>query len=125
MNNPFEVINERLGNIETLLLDIKHTPKLPSSQQHAETKDWFNLTELCNYLPDKPAKATVYGWLHANIIPCNKGQKKLRLQKFEIDNWLKQGRKKTTLKNHWLKKWGKTIIDLIIQVIKLIIAIVG
>lgn len=27
MNNPFEIIDARLSNIETLLLDIKHQPK--------------------------------------------------------------------------------------------------
>jgi len=29
MNNPFEVIDARLSNIESLLLDIKHNPKPP------------------------------------------------------------------------------------------------
>lgn len=64
------------------------------SNQH-ELDGWFNLNELCNYLPDKPAKATVYNWVHTGLIPCHKGQKKLRFLKSEIDNWLKQGRKKT------------------------------
>jgi hypothetical protein len=35
----------------------------------------------------------------------------------------KQSRKKTFSKNQWLKKWGKSIIDLTIQLIKLIIAL--
>lgn len=60
-----------------------------------ETDRWFDLTELCNYLPDKPAKPTVYGWVHVGLIPCHKGGKKLRFLKSEIDTWLKQGRKKT------------------------------
>lgn len=65
------------------------------SEPHIETDQWFDLAELCNYLPDKPAKATVYGWVHARLIPCHKGQKKLRFLKSEIDAWLKRGRKKT------------------------------
>jgi Helix-turn-helix domain len=114
----------------------KFFPVQPQSKP-IETKNWFNLTELCDYLPDKPAKATVYGWVHANLIPCHKGQKKLRFQKSEIDNWLKAGRKKTLTeidaetdaflsnnkKNQWIKKWGKSIIDVTIQLIKLIIAL--
>ncbi len=36
-----------------------------------------------------------YGWVNAGIIPVHKGGKKLRFLKSEIDNWLKQGRKKT------------------------------
>lgn len=63
--------------------------------QPTETDLWFDLTKLCNYLPDKPAKPTVYGWVHAGLIPCHKGGKKLRFLKSEIDIWLKKGRKKS------------------------------
>jgi hypothetical protein len=56
---------------------------------------WLSLAELCDYLPDKPAKPTVYGWIHHNIVPCHKKGKKLYFLKSEIDIWLKQGRKKT------------------------------
>ena len=91
MYNPFEGIESRLSNIETLLLDLKHSPKAPSD----ETDQWFDLTELCEYHPDKPSKATVYGWVNAGIIPVHKSAKKLRFLKRERDAWLKQGRKKT------------------------------
>jgi predicted DNA-binding transcriptional regulator AlpA len=37
----------------------------------------------------------VYGWVNAGTIPVHKGGKKLRFLKSEINNWLKQGRKKT------------------------------
>ena len=60
-----------------------------------ETDRWLDLTELCDYLPDKPKKPTVYGWVHHRLIPVHKGTKKLRFLKSEIDNWIKQGRKKT------------------------------
>ncbi len=92
MTNPFEVIEARLSNIETLLLDIKHNPK-----EQANSDRWFNLDELCNYLPDKPAKQTIYGYVSAGLIPVHKhqGSKKLRFLKSEIDAWLKSGRKKT------------------------------
>lgn len=93
MTNPFETIDARLSNIESLLLDIKHNPT--KSEQQTETDCWFDLNELCKYHPDKPSKATVYGWVNANTIPVHKGGKKLRFLKSEIDNWLKQGRKKT------------------------------
>jgi hypothetical protein len=33
--------------------------------------------------------------VNANTIPVHKGGKKLRFLKSEIDNWLRQGRKKT------------------------------
>ena len=69
--------------------------KAVSKEQPTETNRWFDLNELCNYHPDKPSKPTVYGWVHAGTIPVHKGGKKLRFLKSEIDNWLKQGRKKT------------------------------
>jgi len=93
MSNPFEEITARLSNIENLLLDIKHNPQPPGNQ--SETDQWFDLTELCNYLPDKPARATVYGYVHFGKIPCHKGQKKLRFLKSEIDTWLKEGKQLT------------------------------
>ena len=66
-----------------------------STKEPTETDRWFDLNELCIYHPDKPSKPTVYGWVNAGTIPVHKGGKKLRFLKSEIDNWLRQGRKKT------------------------------
>jgi predicted DNA-binding transcriptional regulator AlpA len=95
MNNPFESIEARLSNIENLLLDIKHSP--PPQNNFPETDRWFDIVELCNYLPDKPSVPTAYGWVHFKTVPYHKspGQKKLRFLKSEIDEWLNMGRKKT------------------------------
>jgi excisionase family DNA binding protein len=49
---------------------------------------WMNLNELCEYIPDRPSKATVYGWVHSGTIPVHKGGKKLRFLKSEIDKWM-------------------------------------
>lgn len=84
-------ILSRMESIETILTRLIGNQKTPQP----ETERWFDLSALCEYLPDKPAKATVYGYVSANSIPCHKGAKKLRFLKSEIDNWLKQGRKKT------------------------------
>jgi hypothetical protein len=77
----------KLDAIEKLL----HT----SHEADPDPDRWFNLDELCIYLPDKPAKPTVYGWVHTAIIPNHKNGKKLRFLKSEIDIWLKSGRRKT------------------------------
>lgn len=84
----FTQLTNEVGEIKRLLL-------AKSNEQPTETDRWFDLTELCNYHPDKPSKPTVYGWVNAGIIPVHKGGKKLRFLKSEIDSWLKQGRKKT------------------------------
>jgi hypothetical protein len=59
------------------------------------TETWFNLDQLCYYLPDKPKKPTVYGWLSEALIPYHKGAKNLRFLKSEIDEWLQSGKRKT------------------------------
>jgi excisionase family DNA binding protein len=82
--------------LETLIENaINKVFSTKNSEHPTETDRWFDLNELCLYHPDKPSKATVYGWVHAGIIPVHKSGKKLRFLKSEIDFWLKQGRKKT------------------------------
>lgn len=79
---------DEVKELKILLIEKKQEPQLSTDQ-------WFDLVELCNYHPDKPKPATVYGWVFAGKIPVNKGGKKLRFLKSEIDEWLKQGRKMT------------------------------
>ena len=85
LGNVLEPIVERA--VKKALDGQKSTPTDPER--------WYNLNELCEYLPDRPAAATVYGWVHNAIIPHHKSGKKLRFLKSEIDLWLKQGKKKT------------------------------
>ena len=74
-------LSKELGEIKQLLLD-------RYSENQPVTNAWLDLNELCIYLPDKPAKATVYGWVHQGRIPFHKGGKKLRFLRSEIDEWL-------------------------------------
>lgn len=78
----------KLENIERLLTE-------RSNELQPEPERWLNLSELCEYLPDKPVKPTVYGWVHQRVIPNHRRGKKLYFLKSEIDAWLKTGRKKT------------------------------
>jgi predicted DNA-binding transcriptional regulator AlpA len=60
-------------------------------REHQDKSErWFNLTELCCYLPNKPAKSTIYTKTHLKQIPFHKGvnEKQLRFRKSEIDAWL-------------------------------------
>lgn len=79
---------DEVKELKTLLIQKNQEPQATADQ-------WFDLNELCNYHPDKPKPATVYGWVFASKIPVNKGGKKLRFLKSEIDEWLKQCRKMT------------------------------
>lgn len=63
----------------------------PQNHLKLEPDCWFTIAELCTYHPDKPATATVYGWVKNGLIPSHKGAKNLRFLKSEIDQWLKHG----------------------------------
>jgi len=56
---------------------------------------WFDINKLCDYLPEKPVKATVYLMVSRREIPFRKRSKKLFFLKSEIDDYLKKGRYKT------------------------------
>ena len=51
------------------------------------------LDELLEYLPEKPARQTVYGWVNDRKIPYEKHGKYLYFRKSSIDEWLKSGRR--------------------------------
>ena len=72
-----------------------------STGSPAEPSDrWFNLQELCAYLPDRPARQTVYGWIGRHAIPYHKKGKKLQFLKSEIDAWLKADKRRTAAELH-------------------------
>ncbi len=86
------LINE-VKEMKLLLQTSKPTNIEPSDR-------WFNLEELCQYLPDRPAKQTVYGWIGRHSIPYHKKGKKLQFLKSEIDAWLKTDKCKTASELH-------------------------
>lgn len=75
---------------------IQESLKKVLSEQPADVQpEWFDLNGLCAYLPDRPAKQTVYGWVSRQEIPFIKKGKRLIFRRDDIDNWLISGRKPT------------------------------
>jgi len=64
-----------LNDIAYIVID-KNLCDFVCSQEVRGDK-WFNLQELCQYHPEKPAKSTVYAWVAARVIPFHKKGKKL------------------------------------------------
>jgi excisionase family DNA binding protein len=91
MNNPFEVIEARLNNIETLLLDLTHTPKEQGEQP--ETDEFFTVQDTAKFL--SLSVPTVYTLISKGELPVMKRSKRCYFSKVELVNYLKQGRKKT------------------------------
>lgn len=107
MNNPFETIEARLNNIETLLLDLKHTPKKHSEQP--ETDELLTVQDTAKFL--SLSVPTVYNLISKGELPVMKRSKRCYFSKVELINYLKQGRKKTFAEtaieaNTYLKKKG-------------------
>lgn len=90
-----ENLPKAVANLTETVSEIKRLLLSKSNEQSATNPKWLNLQELCNYLPDKPASATCYGWVHFRKIPFHKTGKKLRFLKSEIDAWLETGKNKT------------------------------
>lgn len=94
---------EQLPQAVSLLIDEVKELKvlLRNTNNDAEPSDrWFNLQELCEYLPDRPARQTVYGWIGQRAVPYHKKGKKLQFLKSEIDAWLKTDKHKTAAELH-------------------------
>lgn len=52
----------------------------------------LTIEQLIDYLPEKPARQTIYGWVNYRHIPFEKHGKRLYFRKSIIDTWLYKGR---------------------------------
>ena len=87
----------RLVELEKLIENsVRKVLEKDQNENKVTGNEWLNLTELCEYLPDKPSKATIYGWVHFKKIPYYKKGKALFFKKSEIDRWLQEGSKNST-----------------------------
>lgn len=92
MYNPFESIETRLSNIESLLQDLKQSPHV---QQASETDELLTVQDTAKFL--SLSVPTVYGLISKGELPVMKRSKRCYFSKVELVNYLKQGRKKTAL----------------------------
>ena len=92
-NLSFNELPQAISQLYAEVLNIKQILLDNTSVRNPDSDQWFALNELCEYLPDKPSKATIYAYVHDRVIPFHKGAKKLRFLKSEIDAWMKDGRK--------------------------------
>ena len=91
MINPFEVIEARLNSIETILLALKHTPK--EQDEQSESDELLTVQDTAKFL--SLSVPTVYTLISKGELPVMKRSKRCYFSKFELINYLKQGRKKT------------------------------
>jgi excisionase family DNA binding protein len=92
MENPFEIINRRLSNIEALLLDIKHNRSEPLTRANsAPDIGDVKLAEEVTGL----AKQTIYQMVSARRIPHRKQGRRLYFSRTELLAWIASGKRLT------------------------------
>lgn len=73
--------------------------ELLQNNKHQESNKnfkWLDLNGVSEYLPSKPAHATIYSWLSKGTIPAHKQGNRWIFSVVEIDQWIKTGKVKTT-----------------------------
>lgn len=91
----FEQLPQAVATLISEIQELKAFLKSTNLGQIEPADRWFNLQELSDYLPDHPARQTVYGWIGQKLIPYHKKGKKLQFLKSEIDAWLITDKHKT------------------------------
>ena len=86
---------DQLPEAVSELLYLVRQLSTPSATVEQPTDRWLSIDELCEYLPGKPAKATIYGKVHLREIPHKKFGKRLAFLKSEIDQYLNSKGRKT------------------------------
>lgn len=89
-SNPFESLDTRLSNIESLLIDIKHRP---AEKSGTTDDDLMTVAQTANYL--SLSVATIYGMISRGELPVMKRSKRCYFSKADLIQYLKEGRKAT------------------------------
>ena len=89
MENPFELILEKLTNIENLLKASRKTETviIPA------VNEIFNISQAADYLG--LAKSTLYKMTSCRLIPHAKTGKRIYLKRIELDEWITKHKIKT------------------------------
>jgi len=90
MNNPFEVIEERLSCIEKLILDLKLTKQVVTT---AKTEELLTVQEAANFLC--LTVPTVYSKVSKGELPVMKRSKRLYFSSIQLMEYIKEGAKKS------------------------------
>ena len=88
-----QALNYLISKVESLEEKVN---ELSNPKDAPEQPEWMDIDGLRQYIPSHPAKQTIYGWVNDKLIPYYKASKKLTFKKSEIDEWLHQGRRKSS-----------------------------
>ncbi len=87
MLNTFETLPLQVAEID------KKLDRLLSLTEVKPDRDFLmTIEQLMDYLPERPARQTIYGKVNDRLIPFEKHGKRLYFRKSTIDTWLAAGR---------------------------------
>lgn len=92
MENPFEIIIEKLNSIENLLLEITSRSTV-REHSNLSSDELMSVKRTAEYL--SLAVSTIYQLTHKREIPHIKKGKHLYFRKEEVNKWLTESRRKT------------------------------
>ncbi len=80
MNNPFEIIEQRLSNIENLLLDIKYKPTEEDKAENLTVKEAAELL--------KVSEQSIHNYIKRGFLPAQKVGRILLIKSIDIEQSL-------------------------------------
>jgi hypothetical protein len=94
--NPYEIIDFRLKNIETLLFQLNQNIESKEQPEPESLSNFIDINEFCRLHPKKPAKATVYSQISLKKIPTElihkpTGTKKVLFYRDAVLQWIDKG----------------------------------
>jgi excisionase family DNA binding protein len=92
MENPFELIMEKLNSIEKLVLQ-RNQPTSNVIRTEIKVHDIMNLAQVCEYI--SVSKSNIYKFTSSRTIPHFKTGKRIYFKRLEIDEWLTKNKIKT------------------------------
>lgn len=92
--NPFDLIDQRLQNIEGLLIDLKYNP--PDKPTQNEEELLLTVKDAADYL--SLSVPTIYTLISRGELPVKKRSKRCYFFKSELNDYLKAGGKKIVVK---------------------------
>ncbi|MFN8325745.1 helix-turn-helix domain-containing protein [Flavobacterium sp.] len=82
MNNPFEIIEQRLSNIENLLLDIKHKPIEEEKAENLTVKEAAELL--------KVSEQSIHNYIKRGFLPAQKVGRILLIKRIDVEQSLQE-----------------------------------
>lgn len=93
MENPFEILSDKLDRIEIMLSELKRNISQASGDSPLPI-EILNTDQAAKF--PSIAKPTLYGYTSHSKIPCYKTGKRIYFKKSELLEWISKNKVKTT-----------------------------